>query len=204
MTHDYDLIIANGMVIDGTRTPRVRADVAIKDGNVAAIGRISADRAAKVIDATGLHVAPGFVDLHTHYDAQVFWDPYCTLSGWHGVTSVAIGNCGFGFAPVAPDERENAMRSMTRVEAIPYESMRQGLPWDWTTFPEFLDSLDRTPKAVNVLPYVPVGPLLVQVLGREAAKAGAARPASRTAARAIEEVFIFHVPFVVWTTGKSD
>ena len=173
MGHDYDLVIANGMLIDGTRTPRVRADVAIKDGKVAAIGRIGAANAARVIDATGLHVAPGFVDLHTHYDAQVFWDPYCTLSGWHGVTSVAIGNCGFGFAPVAPDERENAMRSMTRVEAIPYESMRQGLPWDWTTFPEFLDSIERTPKSVNILPYVPVGPLLVQVLGREAAKAGA-------------------------------
>ena len=172
MTHEYDLVIANGMVIDGTRAPRVRADVAIRDAKVVAMGRIDATKAARVIDATGLNVAPGFVDLHTHYDAQVFWDPYCTLSGWHGVTSVAIGNCGFGFAPVAPDERENAMRSMTRVEAIPYESMRQGLPWDWTTFPEFLDSLDRTPKAVNILPYVPVGPMLVQVLGRDAAKAG--------------------------------
>ena len=100
----------------------------------------------------GMHVAPGFVDLHTHYDAQVFWDPYCTLSGWHGVTSVAIGNCGFGFAPVQPELREYAMRSMTRVEAIPYESMRQGMPWDWVTFPEFLDSLDATPKALNILP----------------------------------------------------
>ena len=119
-----------------------------------------------------MHVAPGFVDLHTHYDAQVFWDPYCTLSGWHGVTSVAIGNCGFGFAPVQPELREHAMRSMTRVEAIPYESMRQGLPWDWVTFPEFLDSLDATPKALNVLPYVPAGPMLVDVLGLDDAKAG--------------------------------
>ena len=119
-----------------------------------------------------MHVAPGFVDLHTHYDAQVFWDPYCTLSGWHGVTSVAIGNCGFGFAPVQPELREYAMRSMTRVEAIPYESMRQGLPWDWVTFPEFLDSLDATPKALNMLPYVPAGPMLVDVLGLDDAKAG--------------------------------
>ena len=173
MAHDYDIVIKDGMVFDGTRNPRVRGDVAIKDGRVAALGRVPASEAKRVIDASGLHVAPGFVDLHTHYDAQVFWDPYCTLSGWHGVTSVAIGNCGFGFAPVAPAEREYAMRSMTRVEAIPYESMRQGLPWDWETFPQFLDSLDRTPKAMNILPFVPAGPLLVKVLGRDAAKAGA-------------------------------
>ena len=168
----YDIVIKDGMLFDGTRNPRVRADVAIRAGVVAEIGRIRASEGAQVLDASGLHVAPGFVDLHTHYDAQVFWDPYCSLSGWHGVTSVAIGNCGFGFAPVSPDEREPAMRSMTRVEAIPYDSMRAGLPWDWETFPEFLDSLGRTPKAVNVLPYVPAGPLLVSVLGRDAAKAG--------------------------------
>src|SRR6478672_6000086 len=160
------------MLFDGTRNPRVRADVAIRDGVVAAIGRVPASDGVQVLDASGLHVAPGFVDLHTHYDAQVFWDPYCTLSGWHGVTSVAIGNCGFGFAPVAPAEREDAMRSMTRVEAVPYDAMREGMPWDWETFPEFLDSIARTPKAVNILPYVPAGPLLVSVLGREAAKAG--------------------------------
>jgi N-acyl-D-amino-acid deacylase len=168
----YDIVIKGGMLFDGTRNPRVRADVAIRDGVVAEIGRVRVSDGAQVLDAAGLHVAPGFVDLHTHYDAQVFWDPYCTLSGWHGVTSVAIGNCGFGFAPVAPEERERAMRSMTRVEAIPYDSMRVGLPWDWETFPEFLDSLSRTPKAVNILPYAPAGPLLVSVLGRDAAKAG--------------------------------
>jgi N-acyl-D-aspartate/D-glutamate deacylase len=169
---EYELVIKGGMVFDGTRNPRVRADVAVSAGRVAAIGRIPASSGTRVLDASGLHVAPGFVDLHTHYDAQVFWDPYCTLSGWHGVTSVAIGNCGFGFAPVDPDEREYAMRSMTRVEAIPYDSMRAGLPWDWVTFPEFLDSLQRTPRAVNVLPFVPAGPLLVTVLGRQAAKEG--------------------------------
>ena len=171
-SHDYDLVIKDGMIFDGARSPRVRGDVAIVDGRVAETGRINASDAARVIDASGLHVAPGFVDLHTHYDAQVFWDPYCSLSGWHGVTSVAIGNCGFGFAPVAPDEREAAMRSMTRVEAIPYDSMATGLPWDWESFPEFLDSLERTPKAINLLPYMPAGPLLVSVLGRDDAKAG--------------------------------
>ena len=117
-------------------------------------------------------VAPGFVDLHTHYDAQLFWDPYCTLSGWHGITSALIGNCGFGFAPVLPALRERAMHTMTRVEAIPYASMQHGLPWDWVTFPEFLDSVERAPKAINLLPYMPVGPLMIWVMGIEDAKSG--------------------------------
>ncbi|MGI9612404.1 MAG: N-acyl-D-amino-acid deacylase family protein [Acidimicrobiales bacterium] len=168
----YDIVIKDGLIFDGTGAPRVRGDLGIRDGVVAAMGRVDTSDAIEVIDATGLHVAPGFVDLHTHYDAQVFWDPYCTLSGWHGVTSVAIGNCGFGFAPVEPDQREYAMKSMTRVEAIPYDSMKLGMPWDWVTFPEYLDSLDRTAKAVNVLPYVPAGPMLVAVLGLDDAKAG--------------------------------
>jgi len=168
----YDIVIKDGMIFDGTGAPRIRGDVGIAGGRIAAVGRVDAREGAKVIDASGMHIAPGFVDLHTHYDAQVFWDPYCTLSGWHGITSVAIGNCGFGFAPVDPDMREYAMRSMTRVEAIPYESMRQGMPWDWVTFPEYLDSLERTPKALNILPYVPIGPMLVMVLGLDDAKSG--------------------------------
>ena len=168
----YDRLIRGGTVFDGTRVPRYRADVAVKDGVIAEIGRIPPSAAREVIDADGLHVAPGFIDLHTHYDAQVFWDPYCTLSGWHGITSAVIGNCGFGFAPVRPEERERAMLSMTRVEAIPLASMQEGMPWDWVSFPEFLDSVERAPKAINLLPYVPVGPLLIWVLGFEDAKAG--------------------------------
>jgi N-acyl-D-aspartate/D-glutamate deacylase len=168
----YDIVIKNGLIFDGSRVPRYRGDIAIRDGIIAAIGRIDEADAARVIDAEGLHVAPGFIDLHTHYDAQLFWDPYCTLSGWHGVTSVVIGNCGFGFAPVAPEMRERAMMSMTRVEAIPFASMQQGMPWDWVSFPEYLDSVERAPKAMNILPYVPVAPLLIAVLGFEDAKAG--------------------------------
>ena len=164
------LSFSDGMVVDGTRMPRFRADIGIKDGRIAKIGRLRATDAAKTIDASGLIVAPGFVDLHTHYDAQLFWDPYCSISSWHGVTSVVIGNCGFGFAPVRPESRERAMLTMTRVEAIPYASMKAGMPWDWTTFPEFLDSIDRRPKAVNILPYVPVSPLLTWVMGMEEAK----------------------------------
>ncbi len=169
---EFDLLIRGGMIVDGTRTPRYRADIGILDGRVAEIGHIEAHRGARVLEADGLIVAPGFVDLHTHYDAQLFWDPYCTISGWHGITTVVIGNCGFGFAPVAPEARERAMLSMTRVEAIPLASMKEGMPWDWETFPEFLDSVERTPKAMNIVPYVPISPIMIQVMGLEDAKAG--------------------------------
>jgi N-acyl-D-aspartate/D-glutamate deacylase len=169
---DFDVVIKQGMIVDGTGAPRYRNDIAIKDGRIVDIGKIDGSRAAQVIDAEGLIVAPGFIDVHTHYDAQLFWDPYCTMSGWHGVTTVVIGNCGFGFAPCAPDQRERSMKSMTRVEAIPLAAMEAALPWDWVTYPEFLDSLERIDKSVNVLPYVPLGPLLLWVQGWEDAKSG--------------------------------
>jgi N-acyl-D-amino-acid deacylase len=153
------------MIVDGTRAPRYRGDVGIKDGTIAEIGKLEAGDGAREVDASGLIVAPGFIDLHTHYDAQIFWDPHCSISGWHGVTSVAIGNCGFGFAPVRPEQRERAMLTMTRLECIPYASMKAGMPWDWETFPQFLDSLERQPKSINVLPCVPLGPLITWVMG---------------------------------------
>jgi N-acyl-D-amino-acid deacylase len=168
----FDRVIKNGIIVDGTLQSRYRADIAIKDGVVAAIGRFQERDAAEVIDASGMIVAPGFIDLHTHYDAQIYWDPYCSTSSWHGVTSVGIGNCGIGFAPVRPADRDDAMHAISRVEAIPYKSIKKALPWDWTTFPEFLDSLDRLPKAVNVAAYVPLVPLMVWAMGREATKSG--------------------------------
>ena len=167
---EFDTLIKGGTVVDGIRVPRYRADIGIKDGRIAQIGGIRGGDADTVLDAGGQIVAPGFVDLHTHYDAQIQWDPYCTLSGWHGVTSVALGNCGFGFAPVRPEERERAMVMMSRNEAIPLETMQTGMLWDWVTFPEFLDSLDRIPKGVNCLSYVPLSPLMIWVMGLEAAK----------------------------------
>ena len=169
---EYDIILKGGTIVDGTRTPRYVSDLAIKDGKIAKIGGLRGASADKVLDASGLVVAPGFVDLHTHYDAQIQWDPYCTVSSWHGVTSVVIGNCGFGFAPCAANEkdRDRAMLGLTRNEAIPYEPMKVGMLWDWVTFPEFLDSIDRIPKGINVISYVPLTPMYAWVMGYEEAK----------------------------------
>ena len=167
---EFDTIIRRGTIVDGTRTPRYTSDLAIKDGKIAQIGGLKTSSAKKELDASGLIVAPGFVDLHTHYDAQIYWDPYCTLSGWHGVTSVAIGNCGFGFAPCEPKNQERAMLTLTRNEAIPLGAMKEGMPWDWTTLGEFFDSLDRTPKGVNLVSYVPLTPLYTWVMGWDVAK----------------------------------
>ena len=124
---DYDLLIRGGTVVDGTQVPRCQADVAIKDGHVARIGGLRDASADRELDAGGAIVAPGFVDLHTHYDAQIQWDPWCSISSWHGVTSVVVGNCGFGFAPVRPEERARAMLMMSRTEAIPFDSMKAGM-----------------------------------------------------------------------------
>jgi N-acyl-D-amino-acid deacylase len=168
----FDTVIRNGTIVDGTRRPRYHGSLGIKDGRITALSRdqLPASGAAQVIEAEGLVVAPGFIDLHTHYDAQIQWDPYATLSGWHGVTSLVVGNCGFGFAPVRPAERDRAMLSMSRVEAIPFESMQAGMRWDWVTFPDWLNTLERLPKGVNVLSYVPIGPLMIWAMGLEAAK----------------------------------
>jgi len=175
---EFDVVIRGGTIVDGTRAPRYAGDLGIKNGKIASIdrtGRLSSSDAKKTLDAHGLIVAPGFVDLHTHYDAQINWDPYCTLSGWHGVTSIVVGNCGFGFAPVKPEMRNRAMLTMSRVEAIPFESMKAGMKWEWVTFPEWLDFLDQTPKGLNVLSYVPLAPIMIWTMGLEAAKG---RPAT--------------------------
>jgi N-acyl-D-amino-acid deacylase len=177
---EFDVVIRGGMVVDGTLLPRYQADVGIKDGKIAKIGKLKGHQAKKVIDAGGQIVAPGFVDLHTHYDAQLFWDPYCSISSWHGVTSLVIGNCGFGFAPVKPEMRDRSMLTMTRTEAIPYAAMKAGLPWDWVTYPEFLDSVERHPKGVNLLPFVPMAPVMVWAMGLDEAKSGRLPTAAET------------------------
>ncbi|MPY93291.1 MAG: amidohydrolase family protein [Acidimicrobiia bacterium] len=177
----YDVHIKGGTIVDGTRVPRYKGDLWIKDGRIAKIGGRADHTSEREVDATGCIVAPGAIDLHTHYDAQVRWDPWCTISGWHGVTSVVLGNCGFGFAPCKPDFRDRSMLTMTRTEAIPYESMVQGfLPkWDWETIPEYLDSLEGAPLGVNVLQYMPTASLMTYVMGLDAAKSRPATKAER-------------------------
>jgi N-acyl-D-amino-acid deacylase len=182
---EFDVVIQGGTVVDGARTPRQVADIGIRNGKVAKIGKLNPSDAKKTLDARGLVVAPGFVDLHTHYDAQIHWDPYCTISGWHGVTSVVLGNCGFGFAPCKPADRERALLMMTRTEQIPYESMKAGMAWRWETFPEWLDNLERIPKGVNIVSYVPVSPLMVYVMGLDAAKT---RPATAAEQRRMQQL----------------
>jgi N-acyl-D-amino-acid deacylase len=167
----YDILVKGGTVIDGRLTPRYKADIGIRDGRIVEIGSgLSGADAAEVVDASEKFVAPGFVDVHTHYDSQLFWDPWCTMSGWHGVTTVVIGNCGFGFAPCKPEDQDRAMLSLSRNEAVPLKTMRAGMPWDWETFPEFLDSVGRTPKGVNVLSLVPLAPIYGYVIGVDQAK----------------------------------
>ncbi len=168
---EFDKIIRNGTIVDGSGgLPAYRGDVAIKDGKIAMIsGRIQAS-ATEELDATGCIVAPGAIDLHTHYDLQLNWEPYATMSGWHGVTSVTIGQCGFGFAPCKPEDRDAAMRLMTRIEAIPLRTMELGLRWDWESFPEWLDSLDSHPLGVNVGALVPFNTLRMYVMGLEEAR----------------------------------
>ncbi len=173
----YDLVIKGGTIIDGLRTPRFKADVGVKDGFITQIGVIDASEGDEMVDATGKIVAPGVVDIHTHYDSQIFWDPWCTMSSWHGVTTVVLGNCGFGFAPCREEEQDRAMLSLSRNEAVPIKTMRAGMPWDWETFPEFLDSIDRIPKGVNAMALVPLAPLYAYVVGVDKAKADRASDA---------------------------
>jgi N-acyl-D-aspartate/D-glutamate deacylase len=169
-----DLLIRNGLVVDGTGRPAMRADVGITDGRIAGIGKI-ADGAARVIDATDLVVAPGFIDPHTHYDAQICWDGAVTPSSWHGVTSVVMGNCGVGIAPCRPAAREVAMHDLVNVEAIPFEVLERGITWDWETFPEYLDAAARRKPAMNIAFLAPLTPFRHYVMG-EASIERAATP----------------------------
>jgi N-acyl-D-aspartate/D-glutamate deacylase len=162
---EYDVVIKGGTIVDGTRVPRYRADIGIKNGKIAKIGRLNGSDGKEVLDASGMIVAPGAIDLHTHYDAQLHWDPYLTIGSWHGVTSVTIGNCGFGFAPVHAKDAERAMLAMTRNEAIPYEPMKVSMAFNWETFPQYLDCIDRLPLGVNLSHLVPVTPLVAYVMG---------------------------------------
>ena len=163
----YDLVIKNGMVIDGSGLPRYRADVGVRHGRIVTLGRIR-ERAREVIDADGQVVAPGIVDGHTHMDAQVFWDPLGTSSCWHGVTTVVMGNCGFTLAPCAAADKHMVIRNLERAEDIPPAAMAAGIEWRWTTFPEFLDCLEALPKGINYSGYIGHSALRTYVMGERA------------------------------------
>jgi len=162
-----DLLIRNGTIVDGSGASRYQGDVGIRQGQIVEIGRIRAG-AERVIDADGLIVAPGFVDGHTHMDAQVAWDRIGSCSCWHGVTTEIMGNCGFALAPCRPEEREWFARCLTAVEDIPTESMLAGIDWTWETFPEYLATVDRLPKAINYGAYIGHSALRMYVMGKRA------------------------------------
>jgi len=162
----YDLLIKNGTVVDGTGAPQYRADVAVANGKIAEIGKIT-EGAKKVIDASDLIVAPGFVDPHTHYDAQICWDPLITSSSWHGVTSLVMGNCGVGIAPCKPEAREIAAWDLVNVEAIPFDVLTKGITWDWETFPEYMDAAQRRGAGINIGFMAPLTPFRHFVMGEE-------------------------------------
>jgi N-acyl-D-amino-acid deacylase len=162
-----DLLIRNGTIVDGSGAARYRGDVGVRDGRIVEVGRVGSV-AERTIDADGLIVAPGFVDGHTHMDAQVAWDPIGSCSCWHGVTTVIMGNCGFALAPCRPEEREWFARCLTAVEDIPTEAMLRGIDWTWETFPEYLANVDRLPKAINYGAYIGHSALRMYVMGKRA------------------------------------
>jgi len=162
-----DLLIRNGTIVDGSGAARYPGDVAVQDGRIVEIGRVRS-AAERTIDADGLVVAPGFVDGHTHMDAQVAWDRIGSCSCWHGVTSVIMGNCGFALAPCRPEEREWFARCLTAVEDIPTEAMLAGIDWTWETFPEYLATVDRLPKAINYGAYIGHSALRMYAMGKRA------------------------------------
>jgi N-acyl-D-amino-acid deacylase len=170
-----DVVLRGGTVVDGTGAPGRIADVGIRGDRIVAVGTIT-EPAREEIDCSGLLVTPGFVDMHTHYDGQVTWDPWLTPSGWHGCTTVILGNCGVGFAPVRPADRDWLIQVMEGVEDIPGSALSEGIRWEWETFPEYLDALERLPLAIDVGTQIPHAALRAWVMGNRPSEADQANP----------------------------
>jgi N-acyl-D-amino-acid deacylase len=196
----YDLVIKNGTVIDGSGLPRYRADVGVRGGRIAAIGRIR-ERAREVIDADGQVVTPGFVDGHTHMDAQVFWDPLGTCSCWHGVTTVVMGNCGFTLAPCGAADKHLVIRNLERAEDIAAEAMEAGITWGWTTYPEFLDCVEALPKGINYASYIGHSALRTYVMGERAFEEAAGEDDLRAMERELGDAI--RAGAIGFTTSRS-
>ena len=196
----YDLVIRNGVLVDGSGLPRYRADVAVQHGRIVSIGRIR-ERAREVLDADGLVVSPGFIDGHTHMDAQVFWDPLGTCSAYHGVTSVVMGNCGFTLAPCAEKDKHLVVRNLERAEDISGEAMAAGIRWQWTTFPEFLDAVERLPKGINYAGYIGHSALRTYVMGERAIEQAATEDDLRAMERELRDAI--RAGAMGFTTSRS-
>ncbi len=182
----YDLVIRNGTVVDGTGAARIAADIAVTDGRIVEVGKVDG-RARETIDASDLIVAPGFVDPHTHYDAQICWDDVTSPSSWHGVTTVMMGNCGVGIAPCRPESREIAAWDLVNVEAIPFDVLNQGVTWDWETFPEYLDAAARRGSGLNLGFLAPLTPFRHYVMGDESMERAATGDETATIAGLLRE-----------------
>jgi N-acyl-D-amino-acid deacylase len=184
MSHTFDRVLRNGTIVDGTGRPPFVGDVAITGDRIVAIGTFDGTGHDE-LDCTGLLVTPGFVDMHTHYDGQVTWDPHLTPSGWHGVTTVVMGNCGVGFAPVRKDDRDWLINVMEGVEDIPGSALHEGIRWDWETFPEYLDALERLPRSLDVATQIPHSAVRGFVMGRNSSEDDPATPAQIAEMKAI-------------------
>jgi len=198
----FDLLIRNGTIVDGSGLPSYQADIGVVDGKITAIGHVNGEAAKEEIDAEGHVVAPGFIDAHTHMDAQVFWDPLGTCSCWHGVTSVMMGNCGFTLAPCAEENKHMVMRNLERAEDISHEAMEAGIKdWSWETFPEYLDAVEAQPKGINYGAYLGHSALRNYVMGERAFEEAAGDDDLATMKRVLAEGL--HAGAMGFSTSRS-